>query len=95
MPSGAKISLIQNGDYFGFVMSPYTEILGSWAYAIIFWIFIIMIYLKTQSVEIPLIVAVLGAAAFVFVLPESIGAYIAVAMACAAATLMVRLFKEA
>ena len=90
----SKINLISNGDYFGYIVSPYTDILGPWFYAIVFWIFVIMVYMKTQSVELPLIISCLGAAAFIFLLPVGIGAFVAVAMACAAAAIMVRLFKE-
>lgn len=90
----SKVNLINSGDYFGYIISPYTDVLGQWFYAIVFWIFIIMVYMKTQSVELPLIVAFIGAAAFMYLMPVGIGAYVAVAIACAAAAILVRLFKE-
>lgn len=85
---------LSNGDLFGFVMASYTDILGAWTYVIIFGIFIIMIYLKTQGFEMPFIIAFIIAGALGPVLPVSIGAYYGLLLALASAVILVRAFKS-
>jgi hypothetical protein len=89
-----KTDYLVVGDLYGFVSSAYTDVAGAWAYLFLFGIFIVMIYLKSQSFTLPIIVTFVGCAAFAFVLPPMVGAYIAMVLALASAVIFIRVFKS-
>ena len=85
---------LNQGSVFSWAMSPYTDILGPWAYAVIMGLLIVMVYLKTQSYEIPSILAIIGVAAFAQFMPAGIGAYLMVLFSIAGAVTLMKVFKS-
>lgn len=89
-----RFYLIPEGKIFEYVTMTYTEILGNWAYILLFGIFISMIYLKTQSFELPFLIGIIATAAFYFLVPPEIEIYLILIFALASAISFFRVFKS-
>lgn len=76
---------LAEGDIVHAIFTPLTDIMGPWIYVFIYAITAIMIYLKTQTVVMPVIITLVFAGAGMVALPPEyeIASYILLAIAIA------------
>lgn len=82
-----------NFDMLGFMVAPYTNILGDYFWLLMGVMPVGMAFLKSQSIAIPVMMGILFAAAFGFVIPKETGVMVLMLLGTGAGVILFRVFK--
>ena len=82
------------GNYFSAITLSYTNVMGMWFYAIVMFIGMIMIYLKTQDFGTVLITGLVISAAAVTFMPSDAQFFISIMTAFGIALILYKVFHK-
>jgi len=85
--------LFDDFDILGFMVSPFTLLLGNYFYLMIGAIAVCMMYLKSQNVVLPLMAGIMFSAVFGLYLPNGVGIAILMLFGTGVGALLFNVFK--
>jgi len=88
-----KSYLFDDFDFLGFVMSPFTALLGDYFYLMFGMLPVFMVFLKSQDIVLPVIIGLLFTAAFGYYLPETAGVAVLMLLCTGIGAILFKLFK--
>ncbi|WP_048139781.1 hypothetical protein [Methanosarcina horonobensis] len=83
----------ENFDLLGFFVAPYTNLIGNYFWLLVGFVPVVIMFLKSQDVAIPLMCGLLFTAAFGFAFPHNLGVALIMLLGTGIGAMLFKTFK--